>query len=362
SGMKIRKYSYMLLFVTLICAGIQQLMSLDTLMGEHSGQKNENFLKLWDTVLHLITIVLCFNFSVHVLQWADSFNQFKWQRLQYAPLPYGWKDVSPEVVSTTLSLLQNSSSSRLFERKSPDQCVRCAVVGNGGILNSSGQGKATDSHDYVFRVNGAITKGFKQDVGTKTSFYGFTTNTLKNSLKAYWGICYVFIPANIQDYVMLAAAIQGAAVPSGYYEGDQPSMYFGNKHSFEHFRMIHPYFTEYVTKRFLNSPYLKMRYRDFYMPSTGALMLLTVLHSCDQFSLSAYGFITQNYEGFSDHYYNAVKKPLHFYANHGLLMEGTLWQLLHSSRVMWLYQRHGKKGGLSRWAKMKGSPTFFFPQ
>ncbi len=35
------------------------------------------------------------------------------------------------------------------------------------------------------RVNGAIIQGFEDDVGTKTSFYGFTTNSLKNSLVGY---------------------------------------------------------------------------------------------------------------------------------------------------------------------------------
>lgn len=36
-----------------------------------------------------------------------------------------------------------------------------------------------------YRVNGAIIQGFEDDVGTKTSFYGFTTNSLKNSLIGY---------------------------------------------------------------------------------------------------------------------------------------------------------------------------------
>ncbi|XP_056609495.1 alpha-N-acetylgalactosaminide alpha-2,6-sialyltransferase 2 [Triplophysa dalaica] len=291
-----------------------------------------------------------FNFLVPLMQWRDSFTPTVWQKLQNASLPYGWKGEADKVIGKTLSLLWHSSTSRLFERNTSHECVRCAVVGNGGILRGSGQGKVIDSHDYVFRVNGAIIKGFEDDVGTKTSFYGFTTNSLKNSLLAYRrdgfktipndpGIRYIVIPAQTRDYVMLAAALQGVPVPSGIDEGDRPSRYFGFNPRIHQFRMIHPHFIQYVTNRFLNSPQMVI-YRGFYMPSTGALMLLTALHTCDQ--VSAYGFMTDNYEDFSDHYYDSEYTPVVHYANHDLKMEGWLWKLLHTHKVMWLYQRQKK--------------------
>lgn len=73
------------------------------------------------------------------------------------------------------------------------------------------------------------------------------------------------------------------------------------------------------------------------MPSTGALMLLTALHTCDQ--VSAYGFITSNYWKFSDHYFERVKKPLIFYVNHDLSLEASLWRDLHKAGILQLYQR-----------------------
>ncbi|KAM4663798.1 alpha-N-acetylgalactosaminide alpha-2,6-sialyltransferase 2 [Discoglossus pictus] len=289
-----------------------------------------------------------FNFETPLLMWDTHMTEEAWGVLSKRHVPYGWQDLPREDISSTLKLLNDSANKGLFDVNRPPGCVRCAVVGNGGILNGSRMGSEIDQHDYVFRINGAITQGFEQDVGTKTSFYGFTVNTMKNSLLAYneYGfthtpqgkdVRYIFIPSDLRDYVMLRSAILGVPVPDGNDKGDQPSIYFGPEASPKKVRILHPDFLMYTKDSFLKSELLKSEYANLYMPSTGALMLLTALHSCDQ--VSAYGFITPDYNKYSDHYYETKKQPLIFYANHDMLMEMDLWGQLHKRGIMRLFHR-----------------------
>lgn len=43
---------------------------------------------------------------------------------------------------------------------------------------------------FYVRTNGAVTKGFEQDVGLRTTHYTFSTNTLMNSIRSYTGVGY----------------------------------------------------------------------------------------------------------------------------------------------------------------------------
>ncbi|XP_023794310.1 alpha-N-acetylgalactosaminide alpha-2,6-sialyltransferase 2 isoform X2 [Cyanistes caeruleus] len=202
-----------------------------------------------------------FRFNTPVLMWDQHFTLETWNRLKARHVPYGWQGLSVAVVGSTLRLLNTSANRHLFDRAAfSGGCVRCAVVGNGGILNGSRQGKAIDSHDLVFRLNGAVIKGFEEDVGTKVSFYGFTVNTMKNSLISYeeYGFTqipqgkdlkYIFIPSDVRDYVMLKSAIQGSPVPEGSDKGDEPQKYFGPEASAEKFKLLHPDFLQYLTAR-----------------------------------------------------------------------------------------------------------------
>ncbi|XP_019499812.1 PREDICTED: alpha-N-acetylgalactosaminide alpha-2,6-sialyltransferase 2 isoform X3 [Hipposideros armiger] len=273
-----------------------------------------------------------FDFSIPVLLSGDLFTQELWDSLSQHKAPYGWQGLSRQAITSTLSLLNGSENGQLFvSRERLPDCVRCAVVGNGGILNGSRQGLNIDAHDYVFRLNGAVTKGFEDDVGTKTSFYGFTVNTMKNSLISYWKLGFTSVPqGQVRPLLGVSAALSTSSQ-------NRPQTYFGPEASASQFKLLHPDFISYLTERFLKSKLINTNFGDLYMPSTGALMLLTALHTCDQ--VSAYGFITSNYWKFSDHYFERIKKPLIFYANHDLSLEAALWRDLHRAGILWLYQR-----------------------
>ncbi|CAM9748004.1 unnamed protein product [Lampetra planeri] len=297
-----------------------------------------------------------FDFNIPVLLRKGHFSPEEFDRLSKYRTPYGWKGMNMSDVEDAVDVLSHPECREMFPHRLPDgggggrdaeKCVRCAVVGNGGILNGSMMGEEIDSHDYVFRVNGAITAGFERDVGNRTSFYFFSTNTMKNSMRAYrkfgfmhppWSkeTRYIFIPCGYQDYYMVTAAARGSLVHKGEDKNDRPWKYFGKENVAKKIKMLHPDFLRYLKNNFLPSGILQTDFRNFYRPSTGAIALLTALHTCDE--VSAYGFITSNFRKFPDHYFDK-KQKLVFYVNHDLSLEKKLWKKLNDLDIMKLYRR-----------------------
>ncbi|KAL0961633.1 hypothetical protein UPYG_G00353610 [Umbra pygmaea] len=139
------------------------------------------------------------------------FNVPEWNRLAHFNNPFGFMsytnyteikevvDQIPEPRDPLLLPIKNSS------------CIRCAVVASGGILNGSRMGKAIDAHDYVFRVNAAVTKGYEEDVGNRTSVYIHSAHAIISSPLIFGefgykeaphseGIKYVLIPEGTRDF------------------------------------------------------------------------------------------------------------------------------------------------------------------
>ncbi|XP_071066925.1 alpha-N-acetylgalactosaminide alpha-2,6-sialyltransferase 1 isoform X2 [Dasypus novemcinctus] len=230
------------------------------------------------------------------------------------------------------------------------KCVSCAVVGNGGILNNSRMGQEIDSHDYVFRLSGAVIKGYEQDVGTRTSFYGFTAFSLTQSLLILGhrgfqhvplgkDIRYLHFLEGARDFDWLEALLLNQTMKrkSLFWFRQRPQEAFREALQMDRYLLLHPDLLRYLKNRFLRSKNLDTTHWRLYRPTTGALLLLTALQLCDQ--VSAYGFITEGHERFSDHYYDKTWKPVVFYINHDFKLERALWKQLHQEGMIRLYQR-----------------------
>ncbi|XP_077406760.1 alpha-N-acetylgalactosaminide alpha-2,6-sialyltransferase 2 [Vanacampus margaritifer] len=290
--------------------------------------------------------------KVPVLQWSKHATPAEYRRLRPYGGANGWGGLSYQTLSDALALLNSSANGAMFDdwdgRDNSSGCIRCAVVGNGGILKDSKKGKEIDGHHYVFRTNGAILAGFEADVGTRTTHYTFSTNTLMNSMRSYASAGYrrppqsqetryVFLPDHDRDYLLMKAAARRTLVEQGRERGKDPTAYFGKDVTAAKLKMYHPDFIRYVRNRFLPSKILKSKHKNIYRPSTGGVMLLAALHSCDR--VSAYGFMTPQYKKYSDHYYDSKYHPVGFFINHDLKLELDLWQRLHRAGLITLYMR-----------------------
>ncbi|MEQ2226010.1 hypothetical protein ILYODFUR_023290, partial [Ilyodon furcidens] len=167
--------------------------------------------------------------NIRMFLHKDNLNIREWNRLSHFNNPFGFMEIKYDDVMPAVKLIPNPKEPLLLPKPGGDGCVHCAVVGTAGILNGSKMGAEIDAHDYVFRMNGAVIKGYEEDVGKRTSVYVHTAHSIKNSLIVFEeygyksaphdeGIKYVLIPEGLRDFQWLQGLYKGEKVSSGEYQ------------------------------------------------------------------------------------------------------------------------------------------------
>ncbi|XP_053541028.1 alpha-N-acetylgalactosaminide alpha-2,6-sialyltransferase 1-like [Ictalurus punctatus] len=280
-------------------------------------------------------------------------NVSEWNRLTHFNNPYGFMEYNYTDIKRSVDLIPKPKYYQLLPvpSGSTDGCIRCAVVGTGGILNGSKMGTEIDSHDYVFRMNGAVTKGFEEDVGNKTSVYVHTSFSLTQSIIGLGesfkriphdeGIIYVMIPEGLRDFEWLEGLLGKKRMTYGSYKGYRPFTFYSDRFREDKFYVLHPDFLRYIRNRFLPSKTLETSHWAIYRPTNGAFTLFLALHTCD--IVNAYGFITADHSKYPNYYiHRNTKTRVIFYINHDYNVEIKTWKKLHDAGIINLYQRQEK--------------------
>eukprot|EP00057_Strongylocentrotus_purpuratus_P024673 XP_011679147.1 PREDICTED: alpha-N-acetylgalactosaminide alpha-2,6-sialyltransferase 1 [Strongylocentrotus purpuratus] len=262
--------------------------------------------------------------NIKMIMTDANINQEEYQRLKTYNMPFGFfykNELKFEELSSTLKLFSEDESVLDFGNHQRPPCVSCAIVGNGGILNGSGLGREIDNHGMVFRVNHCIRRGFEHDVGTRTTHYVFMDRSLIHTQQADIptdkGIKWVFLPCRINDYHYITEVAKGTN-PKQKLKAQAADI-----------RLLHPDFVRYFHKAW-------MRTKSF-RPSTGAMMLMTALHSgCDSLSVYGMGFT----EKYTEHYYD---KTFSIYKNvkgsHDFAREIEIMKELDKAGIIKWYKR-----------------------
>ncbi|XP_033127918.1 alpha-N-acetylgalactosaminide alpha-2,6-sialyltransferase 2-like isoform X2 [Anneissia japonica] len=241
--------------------------------------------------------------DVPILIYHSMFSPREYyQRREYQP-PFGWKNASYEDLYRTVKLLRSKAHRSLFDHRTGDgggksDCRRCAVVGKLTSLLKSRAGSMIDSYANVFRGNVAVTEGFEEDVGKRTTHYFYTFSSLIESkrISAKYGLQFIdalakknvkYISSDTDEstykYLHRLLTNQHASQLDNIDpRGRRPLLLPRNMSA--SFRLLHPDLLRYVTDRWINVTSVSGGTLDLELT-----MLFVALHTCDEVALFGLG-------------------------------------------------------------------------
>ncbi|XP_059385559.1 CMP-N-acetylneuraminate-beta-galactosamide-alpha-2,3-sialyltransferase 2-like [Carassius carassius] len=153
------------------------------------------------------------------------------------------------------------------------QCRTCAVVGNSGNLLRSKYGALIDSHLFVIRMNKAVTVGFEEDVGNRTTHHFMYP---ESAMDLRPDVHLVLLPFKLKDMQWLSSALSTGEIKMTY-------MRVKNRVEADKDKVI------VVNPAFFKYTHDKWTERHGRYPSTGIVAITFALHLCDEVSVFGYG-------------------------------------------------------------------------
>ncbi|XP_061570270.1 CMP-N-acetylneuraminate-beta-galactosamide-alpha-2,3-sialyltransferase 1-like [Cololabis saira] len=259
----------------------------------------------------------------------DTFTWWQWLQAERHPASY------PLVVDQLFQLIPDQDR---YQDAGPDRCRTCSVVGNSGNLKGSGYGALIDSRDLVIRMNKAPTRGFQDDVGTRTThhvMYPESAVDLDNDTSL------VLVPFKTLDLQWLVSALTNGTIQRTYLP--VKSKVQANR---EKVLVYSPTFFKYVHESWLEG---RGRY-----PSTGFLSLMLALHICDE--VSVFGFGSDQY-GNWHHYWetNVLSGAFRLTGVHDGDMESNVTLLLEDRDKIQMFRGQRDTGGQGQDPDVQGT-------
>ncbi|KAG7319075.1 hypothetical protein KOW79_017549 [Hemibagrus wyckioides] len=264
-----------------------QKNSLEMDMSVHSSTRVTQTKTVTDTSLHRSCGCSTCIKDPGVSEWFDQRFDFKQQPYlideenQIDPVSLKWwmslqssSNLSiNEIMKTMFKVISRPEK----KRHQSNQCQKCAVVGNSGNLLQSKYGDLINNHSVVFRMNKAVTWGFEQYVGNKTTHHIMYP---ESAVDLAPGVHLVLLPFKLRDLEWVASALSTGKIKKTYMRVKDLVQADKDK-----VMVVNPSFFKYTHDRWTEQ---HGRY-----PSTGMLAIVFALHLCDEVSVFGYGADSQ---------------------------------------------------------------------
>ncbi|XP_074530761.1 lactosylceramide alpha-2,3-sialyltransferase isoform X2 [Halichoeres trimaculatus] len=222
------------------------------------------------------------------------------------PPPFGFKGYRGKVEDLLKQLPDSASADQPGNRS--NECKRCVVVGNGGILRDLGLGPLIDQFDTIIRLNSGPLGEFSMDAGNRTSIrMSYPEGTPVKWVDSDPHTLFVAVVYKGVDISWISAMINKLSVPLLdwiFFWQKVPSQIPLEPHKF---RLLNPQVIQETALDLLKYPAPRPRLwgSDQNVPTIGVSALSLASLLCDEVSLAGFGY-SLSQQGAPLHYYDHI--------------------------------------------------------